>query len=139
VVPDYRQRLAHGTDQGQWLMQQVGQSASAESRPRRAAKPPPRMYHELPTMPEWPAANGGAAAAPAAPSPAASAPAAPRPAAPPAAAAIFGGAEEPSGVSEEGVETVRVSIHRGGAPLGMFVSELNIVTEVHSMAWHSMA
>eukprot|EP00967_Tisochrysis_lutea_P136909 scaffold244842_cov44-Tisochrysis_lutea.AAC.1 len=60
AIPDYRQRLAYGTDQGRWLMQQQGvarqkrrqeNSASVPSPKLPAAArrraPPPRAYHQL--------------------------------------------------------------------------------------------
>jgi len=61
TVPDYRQRLAYGTDQGRWLMQQQAakrpksqeQNGSGSSPPQtapaaaRRRAPPPRAYHQL--------------------------------------------------------------------------------------------
>jgi hypothetical protein len=53
AVPDYRQRLAFGTDQGRWLMQQqaaakpLGSSAQGTAAAPRRRVPPLRAYHEL--------------------------------------------------------------------------------------------
>lgn len=43
VIPDYRERLAYGTDQGKWLMQQVASDATAKQKRRPAA----RVFHEV--------------------------------------------------------------------------------------------
>ena len=44
-VPTYRERLAHGTDQGRWLMEQVDTDAAANR--RRSARPAQRVYHDV--------------------------------------------------------------------------------------------
>ena len=44
-VPDYNERLAYGTDQGRWLMEQV-QSTPDGAAKRRAATRPQRAFHD---------------------------------------------------------------------------------------------
>ena len=44
-TPDYRERLAYGTDQGRWLMQQVGSSTDGAPAKRRARTPSRHAYH----------------------------------------------------------------------------------------------
>ena len=46
ATPDYRERLAYGTDQGRWLMEQVGTQGVGERPKRRGPKIPARAYHE---------------------------------------------------------------------------------------------
>jgi len=44
-VPDYRERLAYGTDQGRWLQQQV--DAADGGTKRRSRAPSQRVFHEI--------------------------------------------------------------------------------------------
>ena len=41
TVPSYNKRLAFGTDQGRWLMDQVGAQKGTDSSTRRRGGPPP--------------------------------------------------------------------------------------------------
>ena len=41
ALPDYRERLAYGTDQGRWLMEQTSSETNAKRRPQR----PQRAFH----------------------------------------------------------------------------------------------
>ena len=43
-VPCYRERLAHGTDQGKWLLEQVKTDSAAK---RRGARPAARVFHDV--------------------------------------------------------------------------------------------
>ena len=47
-IPTYRERLAHGTDQGKWLLEQVNTDAAAK---RRAARPAARAFHDMDQLP----------------------------------------------------------------------------------------
>ena len=55
-VPTYRERLAHGTDQGKWLLEQVNNDAAA----KRRARPPARAFHDMdvPVQPMEDSAKG---------------------------------------------------------------------------------
>jgi hypothetical protein len=46
-VPGYRERLAYGTDQGRWLVEEVGSRADAEGTAKRRSRPVVRAYHDL--------------------------------------------------------------------------------------------
>ena len=46
IVPGYKERLAFGTDQGRWLVEQIGSRPDAERAPRRrGSRPVARAYH----------------------------------------------------------------------------------------------
>ena len=68
-VPDYKERLAYGTDQGRWLLEQVGPRDAT----RRVRQTPQRAFHSLsdgheaelePRKPSRPASSTGGALAP---------------------------------------------------------------------------
>ena len=45
-LPGYNERLAYGTDQGRWLVEQVGSRADAEGAAKRRGRPVARVYHD---------------------------------------------------------------------------------------------
>ena len=69
-IPDYNERLGYGTDQGRWLVQQVGTRGSGADGAKRRSTRPPRAFHEMdessmmnvplrPEKPEKPEAQAG--------------------------------------------------------------------------------
>ena len=45
-TPDYRERLAYGTDQGRWLLEEMARPATGDAK-RRQRPTAQRCYHEL--------------------------------------------------------------------------------------------
>ena len=54
-VPCYRERLAHGTDQGKWLLEQVKTDSAAK---RRGARPAARVFHDVELLHDHPNDDG---------------------------------------------------------------------------------
>ena len=52
MSPDYRQRLAYGTDQGRWLMDEIPAH-------RRVRRPPTKTHHHI-VYPQMPHGDGAA-------------------------------------------------------------------------------
>lgn len=46
-VPDYNERLAYGTDQGRWLMEQVNNGNGGDAAKRRHARTPSRVFEDI--------------------------------------------------------------------------------------------